>query len=463
QTGTGKTAAFLLPILQHLDANEPAKGRRKIRALVLTPTRELAAQISESASSYGRHLHLRHTVIFGGVNERTQIKALRAGLDLLVTTPGRLLDLHGRDHIDFRDVEHFVLDEADRMLDMGFIHDVKRVLKVMPRDRQNLLFSATMPSTIVELAGSFLHEPVSVSVAPTVKAVERIEQSVILVDRKQKRTILLELLEGEDVESVIVFTRTKHGANRLSKQLTKAGVESAPIHGNKSQNARTRALEGFRSGEIRVLVATDLAARGIDVEGISHVINYELPNEPATYVHRIGRTARAGREGVAIALVDPSEERDLLRDVERFTKKRLVRVGVDGVPEAEQPAPVEETEPRGGGRPSGHTGGSKSRGRGGRGRSRRRSGGGLRASTGKASAGSQGGAPRSQSGASRSQGGSSRSQSGASRSQGGSSRSQSGGSRSQGGSSRAEGGPATPSFGGGRRRRRGGRGRGSQS
>jgi ATP-dependent RNA helicase RhlE len=322
QTGTGKTAAFLLPLLQRLDAAKPSKAGRRVRALVLTPTRELAAQIGKSAAAYGHFLDLHHAVIFGGTGERPQIRALQAGVDVLVATPGRLLDLMGRGHVDLSSVELFVLDEADRMLDMGFIRDVRRVLAQLPDRRQNLLFSATLPPSITRLASTFLRAPVSVSVTPTATTVERIEQSVVFVPHEEKRHALLELLRGDGVESVIVFTRTKHRANRLAKQLCAGGVEAAAIHGNKSQGARTRTLEGFRRGEIRVLVATDLASRGIDVERVTHVVNYELPNEPASYVHRIGRTGRAGRAGVAVALCDPSE-RDLLRDIERLTGHRL--------------------------------------------------------------------------------------------------------------------------------------------
>ena len=346
QTGTGKTAAFLLPILQHLHSTQPPQRDRPIRALILTPTRELAAQIGQSATAYGRFLDLRHTVICGGTSERPQIKALRAGVDILVATPGRLLDLLDRDHLDLDEVEQFVLDEADRMLDMGFIHDVRRVLTKLPRDRQNLLFSATLPPAITKLAKTFLHEPVSVSVTPTATTAERIEQRVLFVERADKRRTLIELLRADDVDAAIVFTRTKHGANRLAKQLDAAGVHAAAIHGNKSQNTRTRTLDAFRSGELRVLVATDLASRGIDVEHVTHVVNYELPNDPASYVHRIGRTGRAGRAGVAIALCDPTE-RALLADIERLVGQRLGPDGAEPLPPRSSSSP----KPRGGRRP----------------------------------------------------------------------------------------------------------------
>ena len=321
QTGTGKTAAFALPVLQHLAAQRPPRGR-PIRSLVLTPTRELAAQIGESFERYGTELSLRHLVIFGGVGQNPQVRALRRGVDILVACPGRLLDLHGQGHVDLSHVEVFVLDEADRMLDMGFIHDVRRVLRVLPKRRQNLLFSATMPSSIVKLAGSFLHDPVHVEVTPTATTVERIDQTVMFVARADKRRLLAKILGSGEVEQAIVFTRTKHGANRLVKQLDQAGLEARAIHGNKSQNARTRALDAFRSGELSVLVATDVASRGIDVDGVSHVFNFDLPNEPDSYVHRIGRTGRAGRAGIAIAFCDP-EERKLLRDIEKHIGERI--------------------------------------------------------------------------------------------------------------------------------------------
>ncbi len=317
QTGTGKTAAFSLPVLQHLAEHSKGRGRADIKALVLTPTRELAAQIGESLRHYGAKLHSRHMVIFGGVNENPQIKELRRGIDILVATPGRLLDLAGRDFIDLSKVEFFVLDEADRMLDMGFVHDVRRIMKLLPSKRQNLLFSATMPPSIVKLAGSFLHDPVQVEVTPGVTTVERIDQHVMFVDRPDKSRLLQWLVEEDDVKRGIVFTRTKHGANRLVQQLTKVRINAAAIHGNKSQAARNRALAGFKKGDIALLVATDIASRGIDIEGVSHVFNYDLPNEPESYVHRIGRTARAGKSGVAISFCDPTEI-DYLRDIQKL-------------------------------------------------------------------------------------------------------------------------------------------------
>jgi ATP-dependent RNA helicase RhlE len=323
QTGTGKTAAFALPVLQRLAEAGPARpGRRPIRALVLTPTRELAAQISESFQTYGAHLPLTHEVIFGGVGQASQVRALTQGIDILVACPGRLLDLHGQGHVDLSKVVCFVLDEADRMLDMGFIHDVKRVLRLLPPRRQNLLFSATMPPAIVQLAGEFLHDPVHVEVTPQASTVDRIQQKVMLLEKKDKRQALSNLLRKDAVEQAIVFTRTKHGANRLVKQLDEDGIPAMAIHGNKSQNARTRALDAFRDGTLAVLVATDVASRGIDIDGVSHVFNYDLPNEPESYVHRIGRTGRAGREGVAIAFCD-EEEGAFLRDIEKLIGRRI--------------------------------------------------------------------------------------------------------------------------------------------
>ena len=306
QTGTGKTAAFTLPILHQLAATDAGRPR-PIRALMLTPTRELAAQIGDRLRVYGRHLPLFSTVIFGGVGQSAQVKALRRGVDLLVATPGRLLDLHDQGFVDLSRVEHFVLDEADRMLDMGFSNDVERILALMPARRQNLLFSATMPTSIESLANNMLHRPVNVSIQPDEPTTDRIEQYVAFVQKHDKRALLIDLLEGQMVACGIVFTRTKHGANRLAKQLSKVGIPADSIHGDKSQTARTRALEAFRNGEVFILVATDIASRGIDVDGVTHVFNFDLPNEPEVYVHRIGRTARAGKEGLAYSFCDETE------------------------------------------------------------------------------------------------------------------------------------------------------------
>ena len=306
QTGTGKTAAFALPVLQVMSRSNP-QGKRHIRALVLSPTRELAAQIDERFSAYSEHMDIRHKVIFGGVNQNPQVRALQKGVDVLVATPGRLLDLIGQGHIDLGRVEFFVLDEADQMLDMGFIRDIKKVLNLLPKQRQNLLFSATMPKSIADLASSFLHNAVMVDVSPEEITVDRIAQKILFVRKADKRRLLVQIIKKERVSKGIVFTRTKHGANRLVKQLAQSGINAAAIHGNKSQSARTKALASFKSGEIKILVATDIASRGIDVNDITHVFNYDLPNEPESYVHRIGRTARAGKSGIAYGFCDDTE------------------------------------------------------------------------------------------------------------------------------------------------------------
>jgi len=306
QTGTGKTAAFALPVLQIMERRR-TQGKRYIRALILSPTRELAAQIDERFDAYSKNMDIRHRVIFGGVKQNPQVRALNKGLDILVATPGRLLDLIGQGFVDLSNVEFFVLDEADRMLDMGFIRDIEKVLKLLPKKRQNLLFSATMPKSIAKLAGSFLNKAVMVDVSPKEMTVDRIEQKIMFLRKADKRRLLVQLIKQQKVERGIVFTRTKHGANRLVKQLGQSNLSAAAIHGNKSQGARTRALAGFKDGSVPILVATDIASRGIDVEGITHVFNYDLPNEPESYVHRIGRTARAGRSGIAYAFCDDSE------------------------------------------------------------------------------------------------------------------------------------------------------------
>lgn len=306
QTGTGKTAAFALPVLQVMNRSKP-QGKRHIRTLVLSPTRELAAQIDERFSAYSEHLDIRHKVIFGGVKQNPQVRALEKGIDVLVATPGRLLDLIGQGYIDLSRVEFFVLDEADQMLDMGFIRDIKKVLKLLPKQRQNLLFSATMPKSIADLASSFLHNAVKVDVSPEEITVDRIAQKIMFVRKADKRRLIVKIIKQERVSKGIVFTRTKHGANRLVKQLAQSGINAAAIHGNKSQGARTKALANFKSGETKILVATDIASRGIDVNDITHVFNYDLPNEPESYVHRIGRTARAGKSGIAYGFCDDTE------------------------------------------------------------------------------------------------------------------------------------------------------------
>jgi len=318
QTGTGKTAAFAIPILQHLYAEKSNGQRTKgIRALILTPTRELAIQIDESIAAYGRHLGLKHLVVFGGVSQHPQTAALRSGTDILIATPGRLLDLMQQGYISLSNIEIFVLDEADRMLDMGFIHDVKKVIAKLPSKRQTLFFSATMPNEIATLADSILNEPVRVEVTPVSSTAQTIQQSIYFVEKTDKKHLLLHLLKDRSIERVLVFARTKHGSDKVVKDLANHGVPAEAIHGNKSQNARQRALSNFKSGATRVLVATDIAARGIDVDNLTHVINYELPNVPETYVHRIGRTGRAGASGTAFSFCD-REEREFLRDIQKL-------------------------------------------------------------------------------------------------------------------------------------------------
>lgn len=325
QTGTGKTAAFALPILQKLTADRARPGPKEARAVILAPTRELAMQISKSFETYGKGARLRQAVVFGGVNQFRQVRAMSGGVDILVATPGRLLDLMNQKHVNLGRTSILVLDEADRMLDMGFVRDVRKIIAAMPKQRHSLLFSATMPKSIEHLADEILNDPVRVEVTPEVVTVDRIDQRVMHVDGKRKRELLAKLLEDTDLSRVIVFTRTKHCANRVSEQLEKSGVPSEAIHGNKSQGARQRALDNFRNGKARILVATDIAARGIDVTGITHVINYELPNEPESYVHRIGRTARAGKSGIALSFCD-SAERAHLKSIERLTKRQLTVV-----------------------------------------------------------------------------------------------------------------------------------------
>ena len=322
QTGTGKTAAFALPIIQrlHLKPSPPMRGRARV--LVLTPTRELAAQIDESFRAYGRYVGLKRAVVFGGVGQTPQVRALSAGVDILVATPGRLLDLMGQKHLRLDSLEVFVLDEADRMLDMGFIHDVRRIIAALPKKRQSLFFSATVPPEIVRLAQSMLTDPVKVSVTPSATTVEQVDQRLMYVTRGDKRNLLEHLLDDPEVSRALVFTKTKHGADKVVRNLEKAKVPADAIHGNKSQNNRTKALEDFRRGKIRVLVATDLAARGIDVDGISHVINYDLPATPEGYVHRIGRTARAGADGIAISFCD-KDESSCLREIQKVIRTEV--------------------------------------------------------------------------------------------------------------------------------------------
>jgi ATP-dependent RNA helicase RhlE len=322
QTGTGKTAAFTLPIIQLMDANQTFQKPKKIRARIVTPTRELAIQIGESFRAYARHTSLNCTVIFGGVGQSPQVSALRSGVDVVIATPGRLLDLMNQKLLSIANVEYFVLDEADRMLDMGFIHDVRKLLAALPRQRQSLFFSATMPPEIVQLAATILRNPAEVSVTPVSSTVEIINQSVYFVDKNNKNTLLLDILEDTKIKTALVFTRTKHGADKVVKVLLKASIKAEAIHGNKSQNARQTALKNFTAQTTRVLVATDIAARGIDVDDLEYVINFELPNIPETYVHRIGRTGRAGARGTAISFCD-IEEKAYLKDIEKLIGKKV--------------------------------------------------------------------------------------------------------------------------------------------
>lgn len=341
QTGTGKTAAFSIPIIQNL-YNERQNGKvRGIKALILTPTRELAIQIGESFTAYGKYAGVKHTVIFGGVGQKPQTDALQRGVDVLIATPGRLLDLTGQGFISLKYLDYFVLDEADRMLDMGFIHDIKRILPLLPKKRQSLFFSATMPPEIERLAGTILHDPQKVEVTPASSTVEKIDQSVYFVEKAEKVSLLTHLLKDSSLESVLVFTRTKHGADKVARVLAKANIGAEAIHGNKSQTARQRALTNFKDHTTRVLIATDIAARGIDVDHLSHVINYELPNVPETYVHRIGRTGRAGRSGVAYSFCD-AEEVPYLKDIQRLIGKQIPVAGGNEFETADVKAAVAE-------------------------------------------------------------------------------------------------------------------------
>lgn len=323
QTGTGKTAAFALPLLQLLHQQEqPAGGRRNIQALILTPTRELAIQIEESFRAYGKYVDLKHLVIFGGVSQYNQVNALRRGIDILVATPGRLLDLMNQNHVSLRDIKYFVLDEADRMLDMGFVQDVKRIISKLPVQRQTLFFSATMPPEIQHLANILLKNPIKIEVTPSASTADTIQQHLYYVEKQAKRSLLVHLLQDKAIETALVFSRTKHGADKIAKDLSKAGIRAEAIHGNKSQNARQAALHNFKVRKTRILVATDIAARGIDIDDLTHVINYELPNIPETYVHRIGRTGRAGANGIAFSFCD-YEEKIYLKDIQKLIGKAI--------------------------------------------------------------------------------------------------------------------------------------------
>jgi ATP-dependent RNA helicase RhlE len=363
QTGTGKTAGFTLPLLQRLMAKK-STGPRKVRALILTPTRELAAQIGENVTDYGKYLPLKSTVIFGGVNIKSQINTLRVGVDIIVATPGRLLDHVSQKTVDLSEIEILVLDEADRMLDMGFIHDIRKILTLLPKNRQNLLFSATFSNEIKQLASGILKSPELVEVARHNTPAELVSQVIHPVDSMRKKDLLATLISTNNWKQVLVFTRTKHGANKLSEHLIKAGITSAAIHGNKSQSARTSALEGFKKGALRALVATDIAARGIDIDLLPHVVNYELPNVPEDYVHRIGRTGRAGNEGQACSLVCVDEHK-LLLDIEKLLKIKIPSVTIAGFnPDPSikaQPIPNGRSQPRGTPHPQQRTGPTQKR------------------------------------------------------------------------------------------------------
>ncbi|GAA0871327.1 ATP-dependent RNA helicase RhlE [Gangjinia marincola] len=335
QTGTGKTAGFTLPMLQLLSDQRPVKGKRAIRALILTPTRELAAQIFENVKEYSEFLDIRSVVIFGGVNANPQISKLRAGVDILIATPGRLLDLQQQGALSLSRVEFLVLDEADRMLDMGFQRDINKIMAMLPKRRQNLLFSATFSKEIKALAGKFLHDPKTIEVTPENSTAEQVEHSVYQVDKPKKTALLIKLIDDNEMYQVLIFTRTKHGANNLTKKLINAGISAAAIHGNKTQNARTKALAGFKDGSFNALVATDIAARGLDIPQLPYVINFELPNIAEDYVHRIGRTGRAGETGEAISLV-AGEEMGYLKGIEKLLEEKINRVIVEGYEPTEE-------------------------------------------------------------------------------------------------------------------------------
>ncbi len=336
QTGTGKTAAFAIPIIQHLATRQQtSRGKRKISALIITPTRELAIQIGESFSTYGRHTSIKNTVIFGGVPQGSQTRALQQGVEVLVATPGRLLDLMEQGYISLADVKYFVLDEADRMLDMGFIHDIKKIIAKLPKKRQTLFFSATMPPTIVKLSHQLLINPQKVAVDPVSSTAETVQQYLYTTNRDTKKVLLCHILGNPKIEQVLLFSRTKHGADRIVRNLHKDKIACNAIHGDKSQNQRQKALKDFKAGTIRVLVATDIAARGIDIDKLGYVINYDIPNEPETYVHRIGRCGRAGEEGVAISICEP-EENAYIKDIEKLTKQKIEIVSDNPYPQTDK-------------------------------------------------------------------------------------------------------------------------------
>ena len=364
QTGTGKTAAFIIPILQHLATEKQSSQRRQIKALIVTPTRELALQIEENIKEYGKYTNLKSTVIFGGVNQNPQVNKLRQGIDILVATPGRLLDLIGQGFITLSHIEYFVLDEADQMLDMGFIHDIKKIIAKLPKERQSLFFSATMAKPIVDLSNQILGHPEKVTIKPQQTTAEKVEQSVYMVSKEDKIKLLEDLMEARNAKSVLVFSRTKHGANKIVKLLERDGIKAAAIHGNKTQAARVKALNGFKDGSIRVLVATDIAARGIDVEELELVVNHDLPNIPETYVHRIGRTGRAKASGEAISFCS-AEERSWLRDIQKLIKTDIPLV-TDHPYHDTSPEEAPPKQGGGGGRRQGGGGNRKPQGGGGK-------------------------------------------------------------------------------------------------
>ena len=378
QTGTGKTAAFSLPMLHRLGKRNKADGRRPIRGLVLSPTRELSAQIGESIRDYTPHMNIHHTVIFGGVKQGKQVAALKRGVDIVVATPGRLLDLIDQGFINLRHLEYFVLDEADTMLDMGFIHDIRKVIKLLPSERQSLFFSATMPQNIQELADTILIDPITVEVERRSSAAETVDQRVYFVRQAEKKHLLVDVLTEPEVSSALVFTRTKYGADKLVRHLRKQGVRAEAIHGNKSQPQREKAMKAFKRGDLGVLVATDIAARGIDVDELSHVVNFEIPNIPETYVHRIGRTGRAGAQGIAISFCNEDDERTYLRDIQRLIRREVPLIVDQAYHLALPEIPLDSGKPSGGGNKGGGRGKGGKRG----GQSRHRGGGGGRGGQG---------------------------------------------------------------------------------
>ena len=336
QTGTGKTAAFAIPIIQHLAKRQKPDGKRKVTTLVVTPTRELALQIGDSFTAYAKYTPIKNTVIYGGVGQNAQTEAIKRGVDVLVATPGRLLDLMDQGYITLQHVRYFVLDEADRMLDMGFIHDIKKIIAKLPKSRQSLFFSATMPKNIVDLSNQILINPKKVAVNPVSSTAETIQQYLYMTNRENKRELLLHILKDASIEQVLVFSRTKHGSDRIVRNLRKKKIECAAIHGDKSQNQRQKALKSFKKNQIRVLVATDIAARGIDIDKLRHVINYDIPNESETYVHRIGRCGRAGEDGISISICEP-EENAYIRDIEKLIKKKIEVVQDNPFPQTDKP------------------------------------------------------------------------------------------------------------------------------